>query len=328
MTAVPDQPKPAHRRDRGFALVAVIWIATLLAVVAFIFTTAVRSYIRNASADLATAEAEALAEAGVNLAILDLSGSRFGQQPRFPADGQTRPCRLPTGAAVTIAIRDEAGKIDLNTAGDGLIEALLVGLGSSAEDAQRRVAALADYRDDDDDRRQGGAEARDYRDAGLAASPKNAPLDSIEDLAGVLGFDSETVRRVRSFVTVHSGLDGLDPAFVTAELTTLLAAGSRGSDDENTEIFSDLSQSLPARFTSVSAKEFYGIRSEVNTDRGARFVREAVVSLGVRPAADRLPGESRSRSGGATPTYRIWRWHRGESVLNFAPQTFGILPPC
>ncbi len=60
------------RGEEGFALVTVIAITTLLAVVAFIFTSSVRSFIRSAESDLATAEAEALADAGVNLALLTL----------------------------------------------------------------------------------------------------------------------------------------------------------------------------------------------------------------------------------------------------------------
>ena len=60
------------RGDEGFALVSVIAITTLLAVVAFIFTASVRSFIRSAESDLATAEAEALGDAGVNLVLLTL----------------------------------------------------------------------------------------------------------------------------------------------------------------------------------------------------------------------------------------------------------------
>ena len=325
--------KTALAKDGGFALVSVIWIATLLAVVAFIFTASVRARIRSASTDLAVAEAEILADAGVNLAILDMtSAARFGRPRRFPADGSLSACGFPSGGAIMIRVRDEAGKLDLNIANDEALVALFAGLGASREEATARAQAIADYRDPDDERRPSGAERDEYVSAQRPLLPKNAPFESIDELAQVIGFDGEQVRRLRPFVTIHAEQQGIDPAKASAELIAILSRGAREVLTDGLAQQFNASDGLPASLKAVSAGRAYSIEAEVLTRRGARFVREAVVSLAASlPTGARDPLASRSTAPPRGQTYRIWSWRHGERFTDdgtTASLVSGGLPAC
>ena len=49
------------------------------------------------------------------------------------------------------------------------------------------VARILDWRDADDETREGGAESREYRSAGLSYEPRNADFESADELRQVLG---------------------------------------------------------------------------------------------------------------------------------------------
>ena len=91
---------------------------------------------------------------------------------------------------VLVTVEDEAGKVDLNSASEPLLRALLAGAGATPVEVDRITAAILDYRDADNLRRPDGAEADEYRLAGRQNGPKNAPFDSIFELGQVLGVDA------------------------------------------------------------------------------------------------------------------------------------------
>jgi general secretion pathway protein K len=83
---------------------------------------------------------------------------------------------------VHLSIQDEATKIDLNRAPEARLAALFGSVGVEPGEAQSLAAAIADFRDADDFVRPGGAEEAEYRAAGLAWGPKNAPFQAVEEL--------------------------------------------------------------------------------------------------------------------------------------------------
>ena len=313
--------------ERGFALVVVIAMTTLLAVVAFVFTASVRSTIRSVHADVAAAEAESLAGAGITLALLDLTAARRDDaRRRFPIDGSARTCRLPEGDLLSVRVRDEAGRIDLNVGKDELLRALFIGLGLSAPEADARVDAIGDYKDSDDGKRLNGAELDDYLDAGRPAGPKNAPFASVDELSRVIGFDSNLVGKILPHVTIHSGQEGIDPDAASPELVALLAAGSKEDGAGLDPLDFGGNSTLPPQFVTASVKRTFGIEADVRTARGARFVREAIVGLFERRLnrQDSTAGLSLDERPG--PTYRLWRWKRGE--IGAREPATAEPPPC
>jgi general secretion pathway protein K len=293
-----------QQNERGFALVMVLIVIALLALIASAFSWSIRSHVRLTANIAASAEAEALADGGVELAILDLLAVREDRlrQRRFPIDGAPVSCLAPGGGVLAIMAGDEAGKVDLNAAGEPLLAALISGTGTNRTIAERIAAAIADFRDADDTTRDGGAERKEYVASGRASGPKNAPFAVTEELGQVLGVTPELAAALRPHVTVHSGLTGVDPSAMTRDLGQLLAAGSGQSGG--------LSGSLPPAFIASTTRRAFSIKVDAVAPNGARFVRDALVEL-----------------VGTRDNHVLRRWSRDRDVGALRPLPGG-LPPC
>ncbi len=295
--------------DRGFALVTVLWIAGLLAVMTAGLSVSVRTHVRVVANVTESAKAEALADAGAALAVIDLVAARgTGEhRRRFPIDGQAVACSIPGEGVLTIAVSDEAAKIDVNSAGIPLLRALLAGLGVPVEKSAQLADAVFDFRDADDDRKPNGAESAEYRDAGLGWLPKNGPLQSIEELGQVYGFTPPLLARIRPYLSVYSGLEGVDASIAKADLITLLRSGierSGGSLGGLAEFNESIA--LPSIFVVASPQRFFGVRVEARSSAGAVFVREAVLDAGSRQL----------------PDYNFLRWTRGPPLTDASGANF------
>src|SRR4029077_8905250 len=99
-------------------------------------------------------------------------------------------------STVHISVQDEASKIDLNQAPEALLAVLFESVGIDPDKAQSLADAIADFRDADNLTRPRGAEEAEYRSAGLARGPKNAPFQMTEELQQVLGMTAEIYGRV------------------------------------------------------------------------------------------------------------------------------------
>jgi hypothetical protein len=307
---------PRHRDD-GFALIVVIGVVSLLAAVAIIFTAAVRSYIRTHSAEVGVAEAQALADAGANIAILRLLGSLANDEP-YKFDGTPFGCSLKNGQAVTVRVQDEAGKVDLNSAKGEVLRALFSGVGLTLDDAQSKANAVSDFTDRDDDRLLNGGERDDYAAAGRANGPKNSAFETVDELNQVLGLDSDTARLLRPFVTIYSGQEGVDPHSATQELTNILNRGEKGSTEG---LLAGDTQSLPQGIAIASVRRVFGIDAEVVTSRGTRFVRSAVVKFDKEFSLTSSTSKRR-------PPFQVLRWQRGDAITSSAALNAGEFHPC
>jgi general secretion pathway protein K len=244
------------RSEEGIALIAVLWTLTLLAIIAAALSLETRSSTHIARNMVEHAAARAAADAGIQRAILDLEGA-----PIFRTDGTVYAWQFGN-CTVRISVRDEASKIDLNKAPQELLTALFASVGVDKVKAESLAIAIADFRDADDFPRPGGAEGAEYRDAGLAWGPKNAPFQTIEELQQVLGMTPEIYRRVARDLSVFS---------VTATLPAT-------ADERLIKIVRQ------AGFTSSpvvsSPRIAFSIRAEAKSANGGIFVREAIVRKG------------------------------------------------
>ena len=99
--------------QRGMVLVIVLWIVTLLAVMAGGFAYSMRVETRLATSTVERAQARALAEAGVAYALawqLDPEA-----QKQWPPHGDLYDWEF-SGGRVRISVEDAAGRISLNNA--------------------------------------------------------------------------------------------------------------------------------------------------------------------------------------------------------------------
>ena len=274
------------RRERGVALVLVMWVAVLLTVIASAFIVERRTETMVIANSLAMARAEAIADAGVQRAVFEIY--RNDNSPETWKRDGTRYTMEMDGVPVAVEIRDESAKIDINTAQDQLIRGLLIASGLPDDEADRVLDAILDWRDPDDLKRANGAEEPDYKAAGLQYKPANGPFQAIEELQLVLGMRPELYRRLAPFITVYSRSPSVNAQLAAREVLLAIPGATPELVDDyvaRREAARAAGQPLPAfpqpslvsGFTMVAT-----IRSEAQLDNGTVFVREAVAIL--RPA--------------------------------------------
>jgi general secretion pathway protein K len=281
-TVTTDRRSGSTTTESGFALIPVIAVVGLLGLVAAGFSASVRSHLQITSNAIRNAQAQVLADGGLELAVLDLL-SRADRGDRLAGLRTRSTCVTPDGARIGIEIADEAGKIDLNAAKPEVVEALVATLSEPPASADAVAAAILDYRDPDQDRRRSGAEAADYRTRGRHAGPANAPFASVEEIGSVLDVSADIARRLTPWLTIASGQEGIDPAAADPALIARLEAGATANVTTAFETSSGLSSTgrigLPARLLAASAGRAFGVRVTVVTESTAIAAAAGVVEL-------------------------------------------------
>ena len=204
-------------RPAGVALVAVLWMVAALSVLALGLAAAAKSEVRSAQGVRARAEAAALGDAAIQLAVLELRSTDIGYEEYVHFDYELG------GRSIVVAAVPAGGLIDLNQAGEELLAGLFAGSGGldpePAAQLAHRVVAW----------RTPGLqlEAEDYAAAGVAFRPRGGPFEYPEDLLQVLGVTYPLYARVRDLITVRGGGAGVAPQAASEAVLTLLAGGDR-----------------------------------------------------------------------------------------------------
>lgn len=189
-------------RQKGFALVLVLWILSLLTIMAGSFALTMRREASIIEGIKNNAQAMSVAESGIALAemmMLIPDGAR-----RWRADSSVYQINF-ANAKVRIRLLSETGKIDLNAADQALLQSLISHAPIEEDQQTGLVNAILDWRDEDDLVREDGAEKKEYKDAGLSYQPRNKPFQSIEELQLVLGMNERIYDWLQDIVTVYSG---------------------------------------------------------------------------------------------------------------------------
>lgn len=192
----------------GFALVIVLWVLAGLAVVAVSVASTASNSARSVKLlrDRVAAE-RAFISTGAHIAVLAATG--VGQRNAFISEGG----RLLVDGRMTkvsdhewLQLQDGRGLLNLNRPDAKRLPKLLRHCGANEIQVTALSDALADYIDADQLKRINGAEAFEYRAAGLP-EPRNAPLLSREELWRVYGFaaisKSWAIAGCDQLVTVH-----------------------------------------------------------------------------------------------------------------------------
>jgi general secretion pathway protein K len=292
--------KRSRGGERGFTFLLVVWALAILSMLALVFGSAVATHLKTSRNAVDNARAEAFADAGIALASMDLVAWRAQptRAPRFPRDGRPARCSLGGDDWLAVAIEDEAGKVDLNAAGDRLLAAALMAAGVAEDEAARLAERLIDYRDSDEARHPDGAEAADYRDAGRAG-PKNEPLDTIEEVEQVLGVPAGLADALRPYATVYSGQSTVDARAARRRLLSGLSGESAMAGAESGG-FDNMPAAASGFVSGAGAGRVFRVLAQARTIQGAVFVREAIV-------------EFVAATGGA---FVFRRWRRGDAPVD------------
>jgi general secretion pathway protein K len=276
-----------RRREQGIAVIMVLWLTIMLTVIASGFAFSMRSEALSARNALSLAQTRTAAEGAVERIAFELSRPRMIAS--WSANGLEHTWKdgevTFTGSAV-----DESARIDVNSAPEPLLRGLLENVGGMDRESAARIAdAIQDWRDPDELRRPGGAEAADYQAAGLPQKPSNAPFETVSEVSRVLGLTPTVFARISDSLTVYSRQPGINPTLASRDVLLALP----GSTPELVDAY--LLQRTDARAAKLPIPPFppaasfaagavpvWYIRTAATAPDGVTFVREAVV----RPSGD------------------------------------------
>jgi general secretion pathway protein K len=181
----------------GYALIAVLWTAALLSLVAASMIAQSRSAFRIERNEWRRLERATIAEIAINRATLALLARGGGD----PALLSGRPIIFEiAGRKVSAAIQDETGKADINEVDRRTLEALLRAAGAPAQRSSDLAAEIVRWREPESGDADEGAAARRFR-----------RFQSIDELLLVPGIDDALFATLRKGVTVYSQTASITP---------------------------------------------------------------------------------------------------------------------
>lgn len=240
-------------RQRGMALLLVLWVATLLAILLGGYAVLARTQGLQARYRLAQAQAHYAAQAGLMRAIQAI----YDPQParRWVADGRSYRIAFAQ-AQVDVSAVSENGKVDLNTAMPQVLQGLLHAAGLSADAAQQLATHIVAWRQPLAASRMADITPLDYLAAGRAYRPRHGPFASIEELQLVWGMTPALYARLAPQITIWSGrpvpnpdtapplaLQAI-PGISAARVQALLAARTAQAPDPTQNIDNGSTQSI------------------------------------------------------------------------------------
>ncbi|WLA54321.1 general secretion pathway protein GspK [Bradyrhizobium diazoefficiens] len=185
---------------RGFIVVVVLWMLAALAALALIYLTYVTNTAVTVAVNTDRMQADALVNAGLELAAYRLTGQ---DEAARPTSG-TFNARIGAGR-VSVTFRSEAARIDLNMAPKPILAGLMTTVGVSAMDAPVYADRILAWRSSTEPGQDNPEDAY-YRTLGVSYLPRHAPFPHSDELWLVLGIPSAVVERVMPFVTVFSNM--------------------------------------------------------------------------------------------------------------------------
>ncbi len=276
-----------RRRERGFALLLVIWVLAILSVLAAGFAASTRSETRLTRNLLEAARARALAEAGVARATDALL--QADPRVRWRADGTAYPMAF-AGGAIRIRIQDEDGKIDLNLSPPELLAGLCAELAIADDTCAALVDGVVARR-----RAAAPPAPAGFRFNPPAAAPdrQNAAFTTIEELRQIPEVDAATFARLRPFITVYGQNGRIDPAVAPREVLLAIPGVDPGAVERllSTRGAAGTAFGPPPTLPGAEAYLAPGqlqaatIIAAARSPGGAAFTRRSVIELTGQPLA-------------------------------------------
>jgi general secretion pathway protein K len=255
-------------KEGGVALIAVLWLVSLLTLLATAVVTLSVTQRRTVQRYVETVQADMTEDSAIRVALLQLINP---PERAVAAPIGTQTLKI-LDSSVDVTLELEAGRIDLNTADPDLLVALFAANGWTERAARSMVARIQDWRDPDDETREQGAESREYRAAGLSYEPRNANFESVDELRQVLGSEAISEELLDS-LTVYAHSTGCVESIAKAAAKRALTwaderqlGGHRWLPENATATGS----AAPASFATRSlAGEVIRVRACMSTGSGA-----------------------------------------------------------
>ena len=171
-------PTDQSRARRALVLITVLWVVALLTVIVTMTAQATRLDVRVGVAAAEQTRTRWACRAGLEKALAILTEDSIAGDclTDLWSDNIDELEHIPLPRSVcSVRIVDEAGKLNINTAGKDQLAQL-------PNMTEEIAAAIIDWRDQDDDTDDDGAEIEYYANLPLAYSPRNADFQTIREL--------------------------------------------------------------------------------------------------------------------------------------------------
>ena len=235
-----------------------IWTLGLITLLGMAVIVGARYRTKTSSNYASVTAAEMAAESAVNLAIAAALAATPDQAVSFPLR-----CRLPGGESATITVEEEIGKVDLNTASLAALTRLFTAITGDQSSGTRLAALIVEF--------------RKPKAQGAPATPR---FTTIMELDQIDGMPPRLFRSALRHITVRSGKPEPDMEAASPSMRRLLNVEPKPN----------------AARRGTPAGGSMTIRADISSPDGARFIREALVSL----------------EGGSARPYVIREWRRGD----------------
>jgi general secretion pathway protein K len=279
----------ATASERGFVIVAVLWILMALSALAVIFSLYLSGSARALSVNDTALRTEALVSASLELTTYRLL---------LPGDAE-RPAQgsfhfRMDNADIVVAFKSEAARIDLNFASKDVLAHLFAEFGADEAVAQEYADRIIGWRTRPAPGATNNEEAL-YSAAGLGYSPRQSLFIHVNELALVVGLAPALVDRALPFVTVFNGSSDVDPQIAAPEVIAALPGqksansndvpgGASPSPNNAPAATADSSGPAPSKATAKSSA--YRIETTINFNDGRRAASEVVIAIGDKDKED------------------------------------------
>lgn len=279
-------------RQRGVALLLVLWACTLLAILLGGYAVLARTTALQTRYQFAQTRAHYAAEAGLMRAIYSLQDP--DARRRWADDGRVYPFRFD-GAAVQVSMIDEGGKVDLNAASPAVLQALFRAAGLDAAAAGQLATRVVDWRSFVIEPSQADRARAMYAAAGRDYGPRHGPFASLEELQLVLGMTPALYQKLEPAITIWSGRSAPDPNTAPP----LALAAIPGLDPQQLQAMQAArQQNAVTGMPPIGGGITHSIRSQAELADGTRAVIRATIRF--------QPG-----TVGVQP-YSVLRWQEGD----------------
>ncbi len=206
----------ADTPERGFVIVAVLWILVALSTLAMVFSV----YLSNSARALGVTDTGILKDALVS-ASLELTAYQLllTDEKSRPAQGSFR-FRLDNAEAL-VSFTSEAARVDLNKAPKEILANLFEVLGAGQQTAAEIADRIVGWRTPPTENAANEEEAL-YLASGLTYSPRQGPFAHVNELSLVLGVPPVMVERALPYVTVFSRSKDIDVLIAPPEVIAAL----------------------------------------------------------------------------------------------------------
>ena len=176
--------RPASKpRERGFALLIVLWSLVLLSLLSAQLLASGRTAVNLAANLRAAAQAQAAADGAIYTAIFHLSIGGSGQ---WQADGKPHAFNIG-GVNGSVQVTSLAGKINPNVASTVLLAGFFQALGTAPAQASALADAIIAWRNPATTPAAAQALLAEYKRAGMAFGPPGHGFADLSELAAVIG---------------------------------------------------------------------------------------------------------------------------------------------